>query len=261
MNHYDRVVKIIEPIESFDELAPAKKPAAGCQRTARLVSINDAADLYILGKASGVGQHQHTLKKSKKRPTHDIASDQDELVDESAAEGDVAARAKSPTKDPLKRGASGLSRRGDIKPTKWAIAPQATTTPLNVRVEAAVCQPNLRFMPDKAQSPCFLRPTDGQELRAFMESGNTAGPYPWLKITGKTRTLTYHPDSNLIKINQPMDQTLAISIGGLMVLQFASSADALQVADWARDNSRIHVMQEKDRYSYPISSAPSFAHH
>ncbi len=256
MNHHGRTVRSMESIESFDELALPKKPAAGRQRTARLVVINDAADDYILGKPSRVGKQQHSLKKTKKRPSHDVPSDHDELVDDSAAEAEVSGRPKSPTKDWSKHKSSGLSRRGEIKPTKWASAPRATDTPLNVRVEAAVCQPNLRFVADKEQSSCFLRPSDdGLELRAFMESGSTAGPYPWLKITGKTRTLTYHPASNLIKINQSNDQTLAISIGALMVIRLGSSSEAVQVADWARGDSRIHVVQEKTRYGCPISRA------
>ncbi|KAK3901851.1 hypothetical protein C8A05DRAFT_16022, partial [Staphylotrichum tortipilum] len=235
MNHHGRTFRApMESIDSFDELAPAKKPPVSRQRTARLVSINDAADAYILGARSRLGKHQHSLKKSKNRSSYDITSDHDELGDESSDEGDAAT------------GASSVSRRGDIKPTKWASTPRTATMAINVCVEAAVCQPNLRFVADKGQSPCFLRPTDGPELRAFMKSGNTAEPYPWLKITGKARTLTYHPDSNLIKISQPNDHTLAVSIGSLMILRLVSSAEAVQIAEWARDNSRIDVVQEED---------------
>jgi len=292
-NHERRVGTHREPenIESFDELTPARKPDARQQRTARLVStagarsnavISDSADQYILGKLNRSGQHPHSLHKGKKRSSHEITDDPDELGGEANGGGASKGGARLPSEDLPKRDPPSLSRRGDMKPTKWAskpgtsiidvdIGPQATvckwvpkpdasTIGVDVGVQAAVCLPNLRYEAGNGQDPCFLRPTDDCELRAFTEDGHSAEPFDWLKITRKARTLTFHPESNYIKIHQAADQTSSTTIGGLMVLKFRDSGGAHWVADWAGENLDVQVVREKDRYYWPQTSLlPNYA--
>jgi sentrin-specific protease 7 len=122
---------------------------------------------------------------------------------------------------------------------------------MGVRVEAAVCQPNLRYAASEGQGSCFLRQAEGAELLAFTEDGKLAEPHRWLKITGKAKTLTYHPQSNYIKVTQSMDQASSTPIGGLMILQLSSNADASWVAGRAGKSLGIQVLQERERYLCP----------
>ncbi len=244
-----------ESIESFDELAPAPKPAGLHHRTARLVSmvrvkpgvVSDPADGFIIGKPTRSGQHTQSQNKSKKRSSHEITNDHDELV------GDTqGGSARPPSEDSPNTVSPSLSRRGDMKPTQWANGPGTTHAPLDIALQAAVCLPNLRYVADAGPPSCFLRPTHGPELRAFTEDGNLAESLGWLKISGKARTLTYHPESHLIKINQATDQTSPTSIGGLMLLKLRSIADALCVVDWVRGNLKpVQLVPERDRYCFP----------
>jgi sentrin-specific protease 7 len=114
-------------------------------------------------------------------------------------------------------------------------------------VYSAVCHPDLRYLPGDGQPPCFLRP-EATELRVFAEDGSKAAPFDWLKITGKTKSLLHHPESNYVKISQALDQASPIKIGGLMVLGFFNTSDASWVVEWVRKNLKVDVIQEKDRY-------------
>ncbi|KAK3308742.1 uncharacterized protein B0T15DRAFT_500513 [Chaetomium strumarium] len=243
----------LESMESFDELAPAQKPPARQQRTARLIStagprpnasFGDPADEFILQKLAPAGSPGRA--HDKKRPINDI-DDHDELGEEANGRKRVKTGLRAPTEGSVKPSAPSLSRRGDLNPTKWAKKPGTDTVPTGARVQAAVCQPSLRYLEGDRPSHCILRPADGPELRVFTEDGGQAEPYHWLKITGKVKTLTYHPESNIIKIKQATDQTLSPPIGQSMVLKFATNADASWVAEWAAGNLTIEVTKEMDR--------------
>jgi sentrin-specific protease 7 len=132
--------------------------------------------------------------------------------------------------------------------TKWTKKPETDTVPTGVRVQAAMCEPNLRYLDGDGPSPCILRSTDSPELRVFTEDGGQAEPYHWLKITEKAKTLTFHPDINVVKINQATDHAFSTQIGQLMVLKFATNADASRVAKWAAKNLNIEVLEETNRY-------------
>jgi sentrin-specific protease 7 len=137
-----------------------------------------------------------------------------------------------------------------MKSTKWADS-RGDHNSTGVSVAAAVCQPKFGFVAHNGQSSCFLRPTDGPELRVFTNESRPAEPYQWLKITGKTNTLSYHPDSNLIKLTQPMDQT-SILIGGLMFIKFSSNAEASWVVEWVRKHLlTVRIVPEKEEYRCP----------
>ena len=242
-----------ESIESFDELAPARKPATLQQR--RLVStarvkpnpVSDSADEYILGKPTRSGQHTQSQNKSKKRSSHEITTDHDELGGDNHAGG-----ARAPSEDSPNTVSPSLSRRGDMKPTKWASGLGKNHAPLDAGLQAAVCLPNLRYVADSGPASCFLRPTHGPELRAFTENGNPAESLGWLKISGKVKTMTYHPNSHLIKISQATDQTSSTSVGGLMLLKLRSITEASCVVDWVRENLKpVQLIEEKERYCFP----------
>ncbi|AEO62736.1 a7a00d74-23ed-40b3-b396-66e89ef3a581 [Thermothielavioides terrestris] len=244
-----------ELIESFDELAPAQKPAPGRQRTARLVSaagtrpstlVRDPADEFILGKSTQTGKQSHGLTQGKKRPRCEIADDRDELGEESNSKGASQASTRPSNEDSPRHGAPSLSRRGDINATRWENKQGTRAAAMGVRVEAAVCQPNLRYAASEGQGSCFLRQAEGAELLAFTEDGKLAEPHRWLKITGKAKTLTYHPQSNYIKVTQSMDQASSTPIGGLMILQLSSNADASWVAGRAGKSLGIQVLQERE---------------
>ncbi|KAK4157578.1 hypothetical protein C8A00DRAFT_40013 [Chaetomidium leptoderma] len=257
-NHVNRGGKTSEPepIESFDELNPARKPAAGDYRTARLVSttprarpsavVGDSADQYIIGRSTGPSQHPQGLNKGRKRPSHEIADDQDELVEGANGRSVSRAGAKLPTEDSPMHDPPSLSRRGDMKATKWAANSDTNVTVAGASVQAALCNPNFRYVLGDGQDPCFLRPTNVSELRAFKSDGNPAEPYNWLKIAGKAKDLLYHPESSLIKINQARDQASPIPIGALLLLKLCSNAEASWVAVWARNKLGIQVVEAND---------------
>ncbi|KAH6637027.1 hypothetical protein F5144DRAFT_601717 [Chaetomium tenue] len=234
-----------DPIaDDFDVLIPAQKPALREQRTARLISVNatrDPADACILSKPTRPG----LSPRSKKRLNHEIVDDQDELAGGTSGREPPAASERQAIEGSPKNKSPSLSRRGDMKSTKWADN-RGDHIPPGVDVIAAVCQPNFRFVASNGQNNCFLRPTDGAELRVFTHESLPAEPYQWLKITGKANTLFYHPDSNLIKLNQSMDQT-SIRIGGLMVIKLRSNADALWVVDWVREHLTVRVALEEEK--------------
>ncbi|KAL2019619.1 hypothetical protein VTK56DRAFT_9434 [Thermocarpiscus australiensis] len=263
-----------ETVEDFDELAPETKPAVCRQRTARLLSITsgikpntmvyDAADRHILQRHVQPKKHTQGLNRGKKRSSDEITDDGDELVEETNGKGASKTSATLLAADSAKRDPPSVSRRGDLNPTRWKKQPEKIPT-IEARVEAAVCQPNLRYLGAGGQSPCILRPTGATELRAFTPDDNPAEPYEWLKITKKAKTLNYHPESRFIKISQSTDQA-SIQIGALMVLKFFSQEDASRVADWARETLRINVLQEADstgllrvydKVSQAVSQAPA----
>lgn len=246
----------LETIESFDELGPAPKPTL--QRTARLVStkggalgapLRDAADHGILGKADRASQRPEGLNKGKKRSSHEITDDPDELVEETNGGGVSKADVRTPAGDSSERSPPSLSRRGDLKATKWESKKGANTISDGFGVQSAVCQPNLRYGMGEGQAPCFLKPTIHGDLRAHTDDGSKAPPYEWLRITAKAKNLTYHPDSNLVKVNQAKDLSSPTTIGGLMMLKFCSSDEATQAVHWALDNlNQIKITLEEDRY-------------
>jgi sentrin-specific protease 7 len=247
----------LEPIDSFDELAPAPKPAP--HRTARLVStkgggfnapLRDAADHGIMGEAARSGQRSGGVNKGKKRSSHEITDGPDELVEEISGRGVTKPDARIPAEDSPENGPPSLSRRGDLKATKWESKKGANITTSGFAVQAAVCQPNLRYGVGNGQGPCFLQPTPDTELRVFTDDGSKAEPYGWLKVTAKAKTLAYHPESNLIRINQATDQASSATIGALMMLKLCSNAESSRVIRWARDNLSVRVIEEKERYSF-----------
>ncbi|KAJ4306470.1 hypothetical protein N0V88_001273 [Collariella sp. IMI 366227] len=132
--------------------------------------------------------------------------------------------------------------------TKWATKPSAGFSTSEARIDSAVCQPNLRW---DGQTPCLLQQVNGSELRAFTDDGNPAEPYDWLKIAGKVKSLSYHPDSDIIKIAQAMDQSSSVPVGSSMVVKFCSNADASWVAEWAQKHPAIRVIQEQDSSQTP----------
>ncbi|KAK4242250.1 hypothetical protein C8A03DRAFT_29511 [Achaetomium macrosporum] len=244
-----------KPMESFDELAPVPKPPARQQRTARLVStagprpnasFRDPADEFILRKSALAVKSFPCQGHDKKRSIYDI-DDDDELGEEANGRKRVRTSPRASAETSVKPSAPSLSKRGDMNPTKWAKKPGTSTTPNGAHVQAAVCEPNLRYLEGDESTRCILRPTDGPELRFFTKDGSQAEPYHWLKITEKAKTLSYHPEINIVKINQPMDQAFSTTIGGLMVLKFATNADASWVADWAAEKLKIEVIQEMNR--------------
>ena len=254
-----------EKIYEFDELAPALKPAAQQQRTARLVAstttkpsaiIRDAADDHILGKQVRANQQPRGSNKGKKRSSHEITGDVVELAEDDNGKETSRTNAGPPAELPIEDSAThnppSLSRRGDLNPTKWAKKPD-TPAVRGVRVYSAVCHPNLRYLPGDGQPPCFLRP-EATGLRVFAEDGSQAAPYDWLKITEKAKSLLHHPESNYVKISQALDQASPTKIGGLMVLGFFNKSDASWVVEWVRKNLKVDVIQEKDRYGWPPSN-------
>lgn len=257
-NHVSRgrISRQAEAVESFDELAPAPKHNSYRPRTARLVStktapipVQDSADEHIIGKTARSGQQSSSMMRPKKRFHDESADDPDELTEVTNGEQTLRPKTGQTTGGGSpKVGAPSLSRKGDIKQTKWARKTDDDIAPAGVRIQAAVCEPNLRynFMDEQ---PCFLRPT-GTELRVFTQEGNEAEPCDWLKVTKRTKSLVYHPESNLVKINQAMDPSA--SIGRLMLLRFRSNTDASWVAKWARDSLGAKVIQEQDRYCCPM---------
>ncbi|KAH6845554.1 hypothetical protein B0I37DRAFT_188184 [Chaetomium sp. MPI-CAGE-AT-0009] len=232
--------------DNFDVLAPAPKPTPRQQRTARLISTrpnaitSDPADACILGQSTRPGQSP----RSKKRPGHETADDQDELARGTSSRGSPPASTGQPIEGSPKNKSPSLSQRGDIKSTKWAgnRGDYATT---GVSVAGAVCQPNFEFVANNSHGSCFLRPTDGPALRVFTDQTRPAEPYHWLKITGKANTLVHHPDSNLIKLSQSMDQA-SVPIGGLMLIKLSSNAEASWVVEWVRKHLTVHVVRAKE---------------
>jgi sentrin-specific protease 7 len=203
-----------------------------------------------MGKPARPGQRSEGSNKGKKRSSHEITDGPDELVEEISGGGVSKPDARIPAKDSPEHGPPSLSRRGDLKATKWESKKGANITTSGFAVQAAVCHPNLRYGVGNGQGPCFLQPTPDLELRAFTDDGNKAEPYGWLKVTAKVKTLAYHPDSNLIKINQATDQASSATIGGFMMLKLCSNAESSRIARWARENLRMKVTEEK-RYSCP----------
>ncbi|KAK4127430.1 cysteine proteinase [Parathielavia appendiculata] len=239
----------IESIDSFDELAPVPASSTHQQRKARLQYTiesrsgalpRDGVDLGILKKAQPA--RPSGLPKRRKRTSYEvIVDDPDELVEDPCGGGASRAGAGPATEDSPKRDPPSLSRRGDLKPTKWKSNSGGIMAAGGVSVAAAVCQPNLRYMPNDRQSSCFLQPTDTSELRAFGDDGNKAQPYEWLKITAKAKSLAYNPESELVKVTQASDQASPISIGSMLFLKLRSSAEASEVVNWARDILNIRV--------------------
>ncbi|KAK4104768.1 cysteine proteinase [Parathielavia hyrcaniae] len=266
-----------ETIDNFDELSPAPAFSVHQPRKARLLSTTgcrsgalsrDGGDLGILRTKAQPAQ-AFGLPKGRKRTSYEAIDDSDELVGQTCGgelsisqAGTRPAIEDSPNRDP-----PSLSRRGDLKPTKWQSMPVANTVADGIGVAAAVCQPNHRYMPGDGQSSCFLRQTDILELRAFMGDGNKAEPYEWLKITKKAKGLFYNPDSDLIKVNQSLDQASSIPIGGTLFLKLRSNAEALDLANWARHNPDIRVVKQDrvkldltwDKMSKEISQARNVA--
>lgn len=252
-----RTYRQTDPIDDFDEIAPAQKP--GQQRTARLVSVfpnaitRDPVDACILGKPT----RPALGPPGKKRPSHETVDDQDELVGGTSGREPPTASKRQLVQGSPNNKSPSLSRRGDMKSTKWADNRGDYKT-TGASVAAAVCQPKFRFVAHNSQSPCFLRPADGPELRVFTDESHPAEPYQWLKITGKTNTLSYHPDSSLIKLTQPMDQT-SILIGGLMFIKFRSNAETLWVVEWVRKHlPTVRIVLEKEEYCCPNALCLSF---
>ncbi|KXX75700.1 Ubiquitin-like-specific protease 2 [Madurella mycetomatis] len=255
-----------ESVEDFDVLTPQPKPPLHRQRVARLtmpsvadveaarsprVNFGDAADSEILGRRSRRERNHIYSARSKKRASHEITDDGDEL----AADGEGSSTSKgnawpaavdSTWNHPP---SPSLSRKGDINRTNWT---KKAGTSLNsgVPVLSAVCQPNFRYLSDRGQSPYRLRRlTLDPELRAFTADGHEDEKYQWLRITKRVKSLVYHPQSNFIKISQTMDQSSSIGpIGGMMVIKFSDHSDALWVADWVRENLKVPCVQEKERY-------------
>ncbi|KAL2157571.1 hypothetical protein VTH06DRAFT_5949 [Thermothelomyces fergusii] len=250
--HVGRVRTSAQPeqIDSFDELSPAPKPTSGPRRTVRLnstnnkakpVAIQDSADEHILGHTT---RSPSGMKRSRKRLLDETADGPDELTD--GARGRQAFRSDAGQSSGVSStvDAPSLSKRGDIKPTDWPEKTGTDTAAAGVGVQAAVCEPNLRYFV-KEDQPCFLRPS-GMELRVFTRDGNEAEPCDWLKVTNKAKLLVHHPESSLIKINQAMDPSALI--GGLMMLKFRSPSDASWVVDWARDNLGLRLVQESESH-------------
>lgn len=248
--------------DSFDELAPAPKPAPLQQRTARLVSasaarpgsrIRDAADLHILEKKPRPGlKAQGAAHKSRKRSRDEITDDGDELVvDDTSGRGASKSGAALPAEDAGSQNPPSLSRRGDISATKWTKGSDSSPV-TRVSVKGAVCLPSYRYPPADGRDDCFfLQPTKDAELRALTDDGSPAVPFDWLKITKKSKSLHYHPGSNFVKVLQAMEQAPQLRIGHLMVLKFASNEDASWVVDWAREHLKISTIQEDERYCFP----------
>ncbi|KAK4041688.1 hypothetical protein C8A01DRAFT_45227 [Parachaetomium inaequale] len=232
-----------EPIEeSFDQRIARLVSTAGAKASA--CTTRDSADDGILGKTTRPGQHARSLNQAKKRPSHEIADDEDELVETNGEEATKAGTGQ-PNEVSPRRGPSSLSRRGDMKPTKWTDNTDTNMTVFGARVQAAVCEPNLRYLVNDGRKPCFLRPTNVPELRAVTHGNNPAEPSDWLKITGKAKSLAYHPESNIIRISQATDPSA--SIGRLMLLNFCSNDEASWVADWARKNLSMKIVRERER--------------
>jgi sentrin-specific protease 7 len=255
-----RMSRQLEPVESFDELAPAQKPTPHQQRTARLILsrstaiTRDPADACILGKPTRPGQSP----QSKKRPSHEVIEDQDELAAGTSSGGSPTASTRQPIKGSPKNKSPSLSQRGDIKSTKWA-GNRGDLTTTGIGVAAAVCQPNFEFVAKDSHNSCFLRPTDGPELRVFTDETHPAEPYHWLKITGKANTLLYHPKSSLIKLSQSMDQA-SVPIGSLMFIKLRSSAEALWVVEWVRKHLAVRIIPAKEEYCCPTSLVCCLCH-
>lgn len=215
----------------------------------------------LIKGAGGLG----TLKTKAEPPTDiidvvdvvDVADGGVKLAGDANGRGTSEPKAEPleelPARDPARQNPPSLSRRGDLSPTQWIMKPNNNAI-AGVRVYSAVCHPNFRYLPTHGEAPCFLRP-DGAELRAFAENGSPAVPFGWLKITGKARSLLHHPESNYLKINQAMDQSSPRKIGALMVLRFFNKLDAARVVGWVRENTKIDVIQEKDRYGWHLSGA------
>ncbi|KAL2134470.1 hypothetical protein VTI74DRAFT_116 [Chaetomium olivicolor] len=242
-----------ESIESLEDIAPASKPAAHQQRTARLISttgprFTDAADEGLLEGVFQPEQRFQGPKSAKKRSSYEITNDADELGE---AERDLSSTVANSSTDKLaRRCAPSLSRRGDMNLTKWSTKSATSLAASGVRVESAVCEPNLRW---DGQTPCVLRQTNGSELRAFTDDGAPAESYGWLKIAGKAKTLTFHPETNIIKVTQATDQSSSTPIGRAMTIKFRSCAEALRVAEWAQNHLGIRVTQESDMSKLPVT--------
>ncbi|GAB1314240.1 Ubiquitin-like protease family profile domain-containing protein [Madurella fahalii] len=263
-----------EPIEDFDELAPQPRPPLHRQRVARLtmpsvadveaarsprINFGDAADNEILGKRSRRERNLTYSARSKKRASHEI-TDGDELADDADGRDASKTNARPMTVDSTRHHppSPSLSRKGNMNRTNWA--KKADTFPdTGVLVVSAVCQPNFRYLPARGQKPCHLRRlTLDPELRAFTDDGHEAEPYQWLRITKRVKSLSYHPESNFIKIHQTMDQSSSIGpIGGMMVLKFRNHSDASWVTDWVRENLKIPCIQERERYGSPTGLGAS----
>jgi hypothetical protein len=147
-----------------------------------------------------------------------------------------------------------------MKPTKWAGGSGTKPTSADFAVEAAVCLPNFRYTANDRQDLCFLRPNVAHELRAITKDGAPAESHEWLKITGKAKVLTFHPDAHIIKITQATDQASLTSIGGLMLLKFHDTSDALRVVDWVRDNLKVDIVREQDKYCFLNKLCPCWKH-
>ncbi|KAL2263483.1 hypothetical protein VTK26DRAFT_6599 [Humicola hyalothermophila] len=239
-----------ESIEDFDELAPPPKLAPHLQRTARLIStvgpnprICDPADEHILGRPQPKKQ-SNGLNRGKKRSSHEMTADGGELVTE--LDGNRASEVLPvlETGESARPSAPSLSRRGDLTPTKW-IKKSNPGNATGILVAGAVCQPNLRYCHVDEQSQTLLKP-QGAELRAFKIDGSLAGSFDWLKITKKAKSLHFHPNCSFLRISQATERTSSTQIGALLMLKLTSVADALHVADWARRNLNIKIVEESE---------------
>ncbi|KAL2191176.1 cysteine proteinase [Thermothelomyces heterothallicus CBS 203.75] len=184
------------------------------------------------------------MKRPRKRLLDETADGPDELTDGTRGKQAFSSNAGQPSGVSPMVDAPSLSKRGDMKRTNW---PQKTGTdiaPAGVSIQAAVCEPNFRYIV-KEDQPCFLRPS-GMELHVFTRDGDEAEPCDWLKITNKAKLLAYHPESSLIKISQAMDPSALI--GGLMMLKFRSKLDVSWVVNWARDNLGLRLVQESESH-------------
>jgi len=224
----------LEIDEDMDEIAHDPKPAVANHRKARLVSYNDAADAQILRGSS----HFRTKKCLARRED----DDDDEL-------------ACVPPGNSLADGSS-------VSAQKVTAALQSTKGSGSAfEVYSAVCQRTFRYLrqaegSDSQDSGCYLRPVNtsatSTELRAFTQKGELATQYPWLKITGKAKTVAWNSHSQYIRINQATDQE--VGIGSLMVIKLSSSSIAKPLVEMVSRifGTAINVVEE-DRFVVPMN--------
>ncbi|KAK3945134.1 hypothetical protein QBC46DRAFT_133986 [Diplogelasinospora grovesii] len=222
---------------------PSAKPMTSS--ASRPLTYYDGADAQFLTSVRRKPVLQ-IATKGVKRTNPAVDSDDDELT-QAPGPGRFSRSDDKQLKNNIKNASSSLSRKGDLAATKWS--PKS----LRIPVKAAVCQQNHQYIarhgtgdPGAAgeDEPCFLQP-DGEpaELRAFLENGSPALQYPWLKVTGSTKTLLHSPDCSLIRINRPAEISPA-PLGAQLMMKFFNGDDAAKVVEWAQNSIRATFASE-----------------
>ncbi|KAK1760901.1 hypothetical protein QBC47DRAFT_368526 [Echria macrotheca] len=236
-----------DDIHDMDELSPGPgqytgKATSGT-RNSTIPPWRDGADGEFLPiKVRPKSPKQDANREQKKsRP---VITSEDELAEQNPVKSKYPSRISARSE---KRSLNGPSRRPDILPTKFdERKTSASFGPIRVK-QAACHQGYLYSDPEaelgtneaRADEPCYLVSTPDCELRVFKTDESPAQPFEWLRITGMTQTLSWNPQSDIVKVTQRSNITA--NIGALLAIQFFSCHDAAQVATWAGENTAVLV--------------------